>query len=72
MVGAFEISFYAKAVNTSAGTPQVQVATARTRQLVSSQTFTLTNDGQWHQYTFPFTGIDFTAGKTRKSGWTSG
>ncbi len=68
VVGAFEISFYAQAVNTSTGAPQVTVATSRTGSSWSaSQTFTLTNDGQWHQYTLPFTGGDvaFTGGQNQ-------
>ena len=68
VVGAFEISFYAQAVNTSTGAPQVTVATSRTGSSWSaSHTFTLTNDGQWHQYTLPFTGGDvaFTGGQNQ-------
>jgi hypothetical protein len=58
VVGAFEIAFYAKGVSTSTGTPQVTVSLVRTGGTNVSHTFTLTNDGNWHQYVFPFTGTD--------------
>ena len=61
VVGAFEISFYAMGSGTSAGTPQVSVALVRTGGTNVSHTFTLTNDGNWHQYVYPFTGTDTAA-----------
>ena len=69
VVGAFEISFYAQAVNTSTGTPRVAVATSRTGSSWSaSNTFALTNDGNWHQYALPFTGGDvaFSGGQNQR------
>ena len=62
--GAFEIAFYALGSNTSSGTPQVTVALARTGGTNVSHTFTLSNDGNWHQYVYDFTGTD--------TAWTSG
>ena len=62
--GAFEIAFYALGSNTSSGTPQVTVALARTGGTNVSHTFALTNDGNWHQYVYDFTGTD--------TAWTSG
>ncbi|MGC2305195.1 hypothetical protein [Candidatus Binatus sp.] len=56
--GPFEIAFWAKGSGTSTGTPQVTVALTRPTTFTVSHTFTLTNDGAWHQYTFPFTGGD--------------
>ena len=65
IVGAFEIAFWAKGVNTSTGTPQVTVGLVRGGGGTNvSHTFTLTNDGNWHQYVFNFTGTDV--------GWTGG
>jgi len=62
--GGFEIAFYAKALNTSTGTPQVSVSLVRIGGVNMSHTFTLTNDGNWHQYSYNFTGGD--------TGWTGG
>lgn len=65
VVGPFEIAFYAKAVNTSSGTPQVSISLVRNGSGTNvSHTFNLTNDGNWHQYVYPFTGTD--------TGWTGG
>ena len=65
VVGPFEIAFYAKAVNSSSGTPQVSVSLVRNGGGTNvSHTFHLTNDGNWHQYVFPFTGTD--------TGWSGG
>ena len=65
VVGPFEIAFYAKAVNTSSGTPQVSISLVRNGGGTNvSHTFKLTNDGNWHQYVFPFTGTD--------TGWSGG
>ena len=61
VVGAFEIAFYAKEVNTSAGTPQLSMTLVRSGGTNVSHSFTLTNDGAWHQYTYSFTGTDTTA-----------
>jgi hypothetical protein len=61
VVGAFEIAFYAMGSGTSAGTPQVNVALVRPGGTNVSHTFTLTNDGNWHQYVYPFTGTDTAA-----------
>ncbi len=59
--GPFEISLYALAVNTSSGTPQVTVSLIRGGGTNVSKTFNLTNDGNWHQYTYTFTGTDTAA-----------
>ncbi len=59
--GSFEISLYALASGTSGGTPTVSVSLIRSGGTNVSHTFTLTNDGAWHQYTFPFTGTDTAA-----------
>ena len=64
VVGAFEIAFYAMASNTSTGTPEVTVALSRIGGTNVSHTFTLTNDGDWHQYVYDFTGND--------TAWTGG
>ena len=56
--GAFEIAFYALSSNTSSGTPEVTVALTRTGGTNVSHSFTLTNDGNWHQYVYDFTGTD--------------
>jgi hypothetical protein len=62
VVGSFEIAFYAKALNTSAGTPQVTTKLVRNNVgTLLNHTFTLTNDGAWHQYSFNFTGADTAA-----------
>lgn len=61
VVGPFKLSFYALAVNTSAGTPQVAVSLVRNSGVNVNHTFTLTNDGAWHQYTYTFTGGDTSA-----------
>jgi hypothetical protein len=60
VVGAFETSFWAKGANTSTGTPQVSFQLYRTAGggVNVSHTWTLTNDGAWHQYTYSFTGTD--------------
>ena len=58
VVGAFEIAFYAKGANTPTGTPQITVALTRTGGVNATHTFTLTNDGAWHHYTYTFTGTD--------------
>ena len=65
--GAFEIAFYAKGATTSTGTPAVTAAVSRTGLTCSpscSHSFTLTNDGAWHHYTYQFTGTEsgFTGG----------
>jgi hypothetical protein len=56
--GAFEIAFWAMGSGTSTGTPKVRVALARAGGTNVSHTFALTNDGNWHQYVYPFTGTD--------------
>jgi hypothetical protein len=57
--GSFEIAFYALGSNTSEGTPEVSVNLGRSSGGMStSHTFTLTNDGAWHQYVYNFTGTD--------------
>ena len=69
VVGAFEISFYAMGSGTSAGTPQVSVsAWPDTGGTNVSHTFTLTNDGNWHQYVYPFTGTDTAASCAERYG----
>ena len=62
--GPFEIAFYALGSNTSSGSPQVTVRLDRDGGTRMSHTFTLTNDGAWHQYVYTFTGED--------SGWRGG
>ena len=62
--GAFEIAFWAMGSGTSTGTPNVRVALARTGGTNISHTFALTNDGNWHQYVYAFTGTDV--------GWNGG
>jgi hypothetical protein len=62
--GAFEIAFWAMGSSTSSGTPMVKVALSRTGGTNISHTFTLTNDGNWHQYVYTFTGTDVS--------WTGG
>jgi len=64
VVGAFEIAFYALGSNTSSGTPKVTVSLVRAGGTNISHTFTLINDGAWHQYVYPFTGTDV--------GWNGG
>jgi hypothetical protein len=59
VVGNFEISLYALAVNSS--NPTVTVSLVRNGGTNVSQTFNLTNDGNWHQYTYTFTGTDTAA-----------
>ena len=59
-----------QAVNTSTGDAAGKQSRLRQNRVTSwsaSQTFTLTNDGQWHQYTLPFTGGDvaFTGGQNQ-------
>jgi hypothetical protein len=61
IVGSFEIAFYAAADSTTSGTPQVTVQLLRNSGWTVSHTFTLTNDGAWHQYVYPFTGTDTAA-----------
>src|SRR5580692_9509317 len=61
IVGNFEIAFYAAADSTASGTPQVTVQLLRNSGWTVSHTFTLTNDGAWHQYVYPFTGTDTAA-----------
>ena len=64
-VGSFEASFWAKGVNTSTGTPKVQIELIRENNspiTMLNHTFTLTNDGAWHQYTATFTGTDIAGG----------
>ena len=61
IVGNFEIAFYAAADSTTSGTPQVTVQLLRNSGWTVSHTFTLTNDGAWHQYVYPFTGTDTAA-----------
>jgi hypothetical protein len=61
VVGAFEIAFYALGSDTLAGTPEVTVALNRSGGTNVSHTFTLTNDGEWHQYVYNFTGTDTAA-----------
>jgi hypothetical protein len=56
--GAFEIAFWAMGSGTSTGTPMVKVALSRSEGTDISHTFTLTNDGNWHQYVYAFTGND--------------
>jgi hypothetical protein len=58
--GSFEISLYALASGTS-GSPTVSVSLVRSGGTNVSHTFTLTNDGAWHQYVYPFTGTDTAA-----------
>ena len=62
--GPFELAFYALASNTSSGAPQVSFSLVRVGGVRASNTFTLTNDGAWHQYIYTFTGND--------SGWAGG
>jgi hypothetical protein len=64
VVGPFEIAFYAMASSTSSGTPQVTVSLSRSGGTNVSHTFNLTNDGNWHQYVYNFTGTD--------AAWSSG
>jgi hypothetical protein len=59
VVGSFKISLYALAVNSSS--PTISVSLVRSGGTNVSHTFTLTNDGNWHQYTYPFTGTDTAA-----------
>jgi hypothetical protein len=54
--GSFEIAFYALASNTSS--PGVSVQLTRSGGTNVSHSFTLTNDGAWHQYVYDFTGTD--------------
>ena len=61
LVGAYELAFYARGTNSSTGTPQVAVSLIRGGGTNLSHTFTLTNDGNWHQYVYPFTGTDTAA-----------
>ncbi len=61
VVGPFEVSFYALASGTSA--PTISIALQRTGGVNVSHTFTLTNDGAWHQYVYPFTGGDTSASR---------
>ena len=56
--GAFEIALWALGSNTSTGTPQVTVALSRNGGTNVSHTFTLTNDSNWHEYVYTFTGAD--------------
>ena len=56
--GSFEIAFYALGSNTSTGTPQVEVQLTRNGGVNVNHTFTLTNDGSWHQYVYDFSGTD--------------
>jgi len=62
--GAFELAFYALGSNTSTGTPQLSFSLVRTGGVSASHTFTLTNDGAWHQYVYAFEGND--------NGWAGG
>jgi len=61
IVGNFELAFYAEAVGTSGGTPQVTIQLIRNSNWTVSHTFALTNDGKWHQYVYNFTGTDTAA-----------
>jgi hypothetical protein len=61
VVGSWEIAFYAAADSTTSGTPTVTVQLLRNSGWTVSHTFTLTNDGAWHQYVYPFTGTDTAA-----------
>ena len=56
--GSFEIAFYALASNTSSGSPNVAVQLNRSGGVNVSHSFALTNDGNWHQYVYDFTGTD--------------
>jgi hypothetical protein len=56
--GPFEIAFYALGSNTSEGTPEITVNLNRSGGVSTSHTFSLTNDGNWHQYVYNFTGTD--------------
>jgi hypothetical protein len=58
VVGPFEIAFYALGSSTASSSPQVTVSLSRPGGVNVSHTFSLTNDGNWHQYVFPFTGTD--------------
>jgi hypothetical protein len=58
VVGPFKISFYALASGTSSGTPTVKVQLQRNNGVNVNHTFTLTNDGNWHQYVYKFIGTD--------------
>jgi hypothetical protein len=60
--GPFELAFYAKAVSNS--TPQVNVSLVRPGGVNMSHSFSLSNDGNWHQYVYNFTGGD--------GGWSGG
>jgi hypothetical protein len=62
--GAFEIAFWAMGSGISTGTPRVTFSLSRTGGTDVSHTFTLTNDGDWHQYVYTFTGTDVS--------WTGG
>ena len=62
VVGSFEVAFYALASSTSTGTPQVSFTLSRSDGVNASHTWTLTNDGNWHQYTYTFTGNDTSTG----------
>ena len=55
--GAFEIAFWAM-VSGPASTPVIKVSLSRTGGTNVSHTFTLTRDGNWHQYVYTFTGTD--------------
>jgi len=61
IVGSFEVSLYAKGSVTSTGAPQVSFTLIRSAGTNVNHTWTLTNDGAWHQYTYSFTGTDTTA-----------
>lgn len=62
VVGPFEVAFYALASSTSTGAPQVSFTLSRSGGVNASHTWTLTNDGAWHQYIYSFTGNDTSAG----------
>ena len=62
VVGPFEVAFYALASSTSTGAPQVSFTLSRSGGVNASHTWTLTNDGNWHQYIYNFTGNDTSAG----------
>ena len=62
VVGPFEVAFYALASSTSTGAPQVSFTLSRSSGVNASHTWTLTNDGNWHQYIYNFTGNDTAAG----------
>jgi hypothetical protein len=64
VVGAFELSLWVKGSGTSTGTPQLKFTLVRQGGTNVSHTWTLTNDGAWHRYVYPFTGTD--------AGWTGG